>query len=603
MAVEVIVMSSTVSDFLVDRLRQWGINRIYGYPGDGINGITSALRKAGDPPRFIQARHEELAAFMACAHAKFTGEVGVCLATSGPGAIHLLNGLYDAKMDHQPVVAIIGQSATTALGSAYQQEVDLQNLFKDVAGEYVQTVTSPAAMRHCIDRAIRIAMDQRSVTCVIIPKDIQEEKAVEDPPQRHDHAASGTGHAIPYIIPQRAQLQVAAKILNEGSRVAMLVGAGALGATDEVIQIAELLGAGVSKAWLGKAVIPDDLPYCCGSIGLLGTKASWDMMQGCDTLLVVGSSFPFSEFYPKVGKAKAVQIDIDGRMLSIRYPMDVNLKGDAKETLTALIPLLVRKSDRSWQEKISEWVADWWKVVEARAMIDANPINPQRVFWELSSRLPDNCILSADSGTSASWYARDLKIRRGMMASGSGNLASMGPAVPYAVAAKFCFPDRVAIALTGDGAMQMNGLNACITAAKYWKEWSDPRWITLVLNNRDLNMVTWEQRIMTGDIKFNASQDLPDFPYAQFADSIGLRGIRVDRPDQIAGAWEEALRSDRPVVLEAITDPDVPMLPPHITLQQAKNFTSTLLKGDPHEAGIFKQAVKGVMESLIPHKD
>jgi pyruvate dehydrogenase (quinone) len=596
-------MSQTVADFIIHRLSEWGINRIYGYPGDGINGLMAALRKADNVPRFIQSRHEELSAFMACAHAKFTGQVGVCMATSGPGAIHLLNGLYDAKMDHQPVVAIVGQSATTALGSSYQQEVDLQNLFKDVAGEYVQTITSPAAARHVIDRAFRIAMDQRSVTCVIVPKDIQEESAIAEPPQKHDFALSGIGCPVPHIIPRNADLEAAAKILNEGSKVAMLVGAGALNATDEVIQIAELLGAGVSKAWLGKAVIPDDLPWCCGSIGLLGTKASWDLMQKCDTLLVVGSSFPYAEFYPKSGNAKAVQIDLDGRMLSLRYPMDVNLKGDAKETLQTLIPLIERKRDRSWQKTIIQSVEEWWKVVEGRAMNDASPINPERVFWELSAQLPDNCILSADSGTAANWYARDLKIRRGMMASGSGNLASMGAAVPYAVAAKFCFPNRVAIALTGDGAMQMNGLNSCITVAKYWKEWSDPRWITLVLNNRDLNMVTWEQRIMTGDIKFDASQDLPDFPYAQFAQSIGLRGIRVDSPDDLASAWEEALHSDHPVVLEAITDPDVPMLPPHITLQQAKNFASTLLKGDPNEGGIVKQAIKGMVESLLPHKD
>jgi pyruvate dehydrogenase (quinone) len=594
-------MAETVSDFLVQRLTDWGIRRIYAYPGDGISGITEALRKAEDRPRFIQARHEELAAFMACAHAKFTGEVGVCLATSGPGAIHLLNGLYDAKMDHQPVVAIVGQAATTAMGSAYQQEVDLQNLFKDVAAEFCQTVASPAAMRHCIDRAIRIALDQRSVTCVIIPKDIQEEDAVPEPPQKHNFSITGIGYPVPHVIPKLPDLEAAAKVLNEGGKVAMLVGQGAMNATDEVMQVAELLGAGVAKAWLGKAVIPDDVPYCTGCIGLLGTKPSYDLMQGCDTLLVVGSSFPYAEFYPKVGDAKGVQIDLDGRQLSLRYPMDVNLKGDAKETLQALIPYLNRKRDRSWQNKIAEGVRDWWKVVEARAMNSANPINPERVFWELSPRLPDNCILSADSGTAANWYARDLRVRRGMMASGSGNLATMGPAVPYAVAAKFCFPDRVAIALTGDGAMQMNGLNACITVAKYWKEWSDPRWITLVLNNRDLNQVTWEQRIMTGDIKFEASQDLPDFPYAQFAEGIGLRGIRVEDPDQLGDAWERALSSDRPVVLEAITDPDVPTLPPHITLEQARKFTMSLLKGDPDEGGIVKQAVKGMVESLIPH--
>jgi pyruvate dehydrogenase (quinone) len=595
-------MAETVSDFIVQRLQQWGINRIYGYPGDGISGMTAALRKADDKPRFVQARHEELAAFMACAHAKFTGEVGVCLATSGPGAIHLLNGLYDAKMDHQPVVAIVGQSATTVLGGSFQQEVDLPNLFKDVAAEYVTQVNSPAAARHAIDRAIRTALDQRTVTCVILPKDVQEMDAVPKPPHIHDSLHSGIGYAVPHIIPKRPDLEAAARILNEGEKVAILIGAGALNATDEVMQIAELLGAGVTKSWLGKAALADDVPYCAGHIGLLGTRPSYDLMQDCDTLLVVGSSFPYGEFYPKEGQCKAVQIDIDGRMLSLRYPMTTNLKGDAKETLQALIPLVDRKRDRSWQNKTIEGVREWWKVVDARAMNEANPLNPQRVFHELSPRLPDNCILSADSGTAANWYARDLKIRRGMMASGSGNLATMGAAVPYAVAAKFCFPDRVSIALTGDGAMQMNGLNACITVGKYWKEWSDPRWICLVLNNRDLNQVTWEQRIMTGDIKFEASQDLPDFPYARFAEECGLIGLRIDHPDQVADAWERALAADRPVVLEAVTDPDVPTLPPHITIEQAKNFATALLKGDPDEGGILKQAVKGMVDSLIPHK-
>jgi pyruvate dehydrogenase (quinone) len=596
-------MSDTVGDYIVQRLKDWGITRIYGYPGDGINGVFAALRKAGDFPRFIQARHEELAAFMACAHAKFTGEVGVCLATSGPGAIHLLNGLYDAKMDHQPVVAIVGQSATTALGSDYQQEVDLMNLFKDVAKEYCQQVNSPVAARHVIDRAMRIAMDQSTVTCVILPKDVQEEAAVPEPPQKHDTAQTGLGAAVPYMIPKTADLQRAADVLNRAERVAMLIGQGALAASNEVKQVAELLGAGVAKSWLGKAALPDDVPYCTGNIGLLGTRPSYDMMQACDALLVVGSSFPYAEFYPPKGQAKGLQIDRDGRMLSLRYPMDVNLKGDAQQTLAALLPMLQPKRDRSWQEKIVENVKEWWQVIDARAMNEANPINPQRVFHELSPRLPDNSILSADSGTAANWFARDIKIRSGMMASGSGNLATMGPAVPYALAAKFCFPDRCCIALTGDGAMQMNGLNVLISVAKYWKEWSDPRWVCLVLNNRDLNQVTWEQRIAMGDIKFEASQDLPDVPYARYAESIGLSGIRVERPDQIAEAWDRAFRTDRPVVFEAITDPDVPTLPPHITLEQAKNFSESLLRGDPNEGGIIKQAVKGMMDGILPHKD
>jgi pyruvate dehydrogenase (quinone) len=596
-------MSITVGQYVMQRMQEWGVQRIYAYPGDGINGLIAGLRKNEDRPRFIQSRHEELAAFMASAHAKFTGTVGVCMATSGPGAIHLLNGLYDAKMDHQPVVAIVGQSATTAIGSQYQQEVDLQSLFKDVASEYCVTVMSPAAVRHCIDRAFRIAMDQKAVTCLIFPKDIQEETAVPDPPQKHDYALSGVGCPVPFMIPHKSDLSAAANVLNEGNKVAMLVGQGAMNAQEEVVQVAELLGAGITKSWLGKAVVPDDVPYCAGHIGLLGSKPSWDLMQDCDTLLVVGSSFPYAEFYPKAGQARGVQIDIDGRLLSLRYPMEVNLKGDAKQTLQALVPLLKRKEDRGWQKKIIAGVKEWWAVIDGRAHTQgANGLlNPERVFWELSPRLPDRCIIAADSGTSANWYARDLKIRPGMLASGSGNLASMGAAVPYALGAKFCFPDRVCIAVTGDGAMQMNGLNACITVAKYWKEWSDPRWVTLVLNNRDLNQVTWEQRIMMGDIRFVPSQQLPDFPYAAFAESIGLRGIRVEKPEQLDDAWDRAFSSDRPAVVEAVTDPDTPTIPPHITLQQAKHFTETVLRGDPNEGGIVKQAIKGMVESLVPH--
>ncbi|MDP9316666.1 MAG: thiamine pyrophosphate-requiring protein [Chloroflexota bacterium] len=596
-------MAETVSDFLIERLKAWGVHRIYGYPGDGINGIMGALNRAAGDPEFIQVRHEELAAFMACAHAKFTGEVGVCLATSGPGAIHLLNGLYDAKLDHQPVVAIVGQQARSALGGHYQQEVDLITLFKDVAHEYVHMASDPAQVRHLIDRAIRIARTERTVTCVIVPKDVQEMDAVTQPPRAHGTIHSGIGYSEPRIVPKEEDLRWAADVLNAGKKVAMLVGAGALQATDEVIEVADLLGAGVAKALLGKAALPDELPFVTGSIGLLGTKPSWDLMMNCDTLLMVGSSFPYSEFLPKEGQARGVQIDIDGRMLSLRYPMEVNLVGDSAETLRALIPYVQRKTDRSWREEIEAGIAEWWQVLEARAMNDANPVNPQRVFWELSPRLPENCILSADSGSSANWYARDLKIRRGMLASLSGNLATMGPGVPYAIAAKFAFPDRVVIALVGDGAMQMNGINGLITIAKYWQQWPDPRLIVLVLNNRDLNQVTWEMRAMTGDPKFEASQNIPDFPVARYAEMLGLKGIRVDAPDAVGPAWDAALAADRPVVLEAYTDPDVPTLPPHITLEQAKSYTSALLKGDPDAFGLIKQTVKDAAAGLLPHQD
>jgi len=589
-------MPHTTSDFLIQRLGQWGVKRIYGYPGDGINGIMGAIDRADEAMRFVQVRHEEMAAFMACAHAKFTGEVGVCLATSGPGAIHLLNGLYDAKLDHQPVVAIVGQSSRLAIGGSYQQEVDLQTLFKDVASEYCHTAMAPAQMRHLVDRAVRIALAERTVTCIIIPHDLQDEE-MEPPPHAHSTIHSGVGFSSPRVIPTDEDLRRAADILNSGQRVAMLIGAGALRAADEVIEVADLLGAGVAKALLGKAALPDELPFVTGSIGLLGTKPSWELMSECDTLLMVGSSFPYPEFLPEEGQARGVQIDIDGRMLSIRYPMEANLTGDSKETLRALIPLLTRKTNREWRTHIEAEIREWWQLIGERAKADADPINPQRVFAELSPKLPDNCILAADSGSTAIWYAQYLKIRKGMMASLSGNLATMGPGVPYVIAAKFAFPDRVAIALVGDGAFQMNGMNEMLTIAKYWREWSDPRLIVCVLENRDLNMVTWEQRVMAGDPKFEASQNVPAFQYAQFAESLGLKGLRVERPDRIGAAWDAALSADRPCVVAFRTDPEVPPLPPHITLEQARKFMTSLLH-DPSRSQMLKNAMKEMFAAL-----
>lgn len=596
-------MADTTSDQLVQRLHAWGVRRIFGYPGDGINGLMGALDRHSEKIEFIQARHEELAAFMACAHAKFTGEVGVCLATSGPGAIHLLNGLYDAKADHQPVVAIIGQAARSALGGDYQQEVDLQNLFKDVASEFVQTAMVPAQIRHLVDRAYRIARDQRAVTCIIVPHDVQELDAVTTPPREHSTVHSGIGRTGLSLVPSSDSLQAAADVLNAGKRVAILAGAGALHASQELMDVAERLGGGIAKALLGKAAVPDDLPFVTGSIGLLGTQPSWEMMSQCDTLLMVGSSFPYSEFLPREGQARGVQIDRDARKLSIRYPMEVNLGGDSRETLRALLPLLEHKSDRSWRNKIEKDVSRWWRVLEARAMNEADPVNPQRVFWELSPRLPDSCILTCDSGTSAAWFARDLKLRRGMMASLSGGLATMGPAVPYAIAAKFAYPDRPVIALLGDGAMQMIGINGLITIAHHWRAWRDPRLVIMVLNNADLNMVTWEQRISAGDKKFEASQDLPSYPYAAYGRLLGLHGIRVDRPEQLAPAWDEALATARPTVLEVVTDPNVPPVPPHVSAKQLKGYLSAVLKRDPDSVAMVIATAKEWWDGMFPPKD
>jgi len=582
----------TVSDFILSRLAQWGIQRIYGYPGDGINGLMGAFGRTREPLEFVQVRHEEMAAFMACAHAKFTGQVGVCMATSGPGAIHLLNGLYDAKLDHQPVVAIVGQQARSALGGDYQQEVDLVSLFKDVAHDFVHVAATPMQVRHLIDRAIRIALERRAVTCVIVPNDVQDLPAVEQAPREHGTVHTGIGYTSHAGVPAAPALQNAADILNKGERVAILAGAGARDATGELLQVAELLGAGVAKALLGKSVVPDDVPYATGSIGLLGTQPSWRMMNDCDTLLMVGTAFPYSEFLPPDGQARAVQIDRDGRMISLRYPVEQGLVGDSKATLQALAPLLQPKPSRRWRDRIEQDVAQWWQTVEARAMTSANPLNPQRPFWELSPRLPDRSIVTCDSGSAACWYAQHLRLRKGMTASLSGGLATMGSGVPYALAAKLAHPDRPVFALVGDGAMQMNGMNELITIAHRWRDWRNPTLVVMVLNNGDLNMVTWEQRLMGGDPRFKDSQWLPAFPYADYARLLGLEGIRVDDPEQVGPAWDRAIEAGRPVVLEMVTDPEVPPIPPHIPLKQVQNYVKALRREDASGGAALRATLK-----------
>ncbi len=586
-------MTALVSDFILERLKQWGVYRIYGYSGDSINPLMSALDRDqqgsnDDAMEFIPVRHEEMAAFMACAHAKFTGDVGVCVASAGPGAIHLINGLYDAKMDHQPVVAIVGQLPRASMGTYYQQEVDLQTVLKDVAGDYIQVMNDPSQARHLVDQAVRIAKAESTVTCLILPHDVQAMPAVKRPKQSHHYTVSGISDATPRMIPTERELRKAAAVLNEGKRVAMLVGAGALGAVNEVLATAELLGAGIAKALLGLAVIPAEVPYCTGSIGLLGTRPSWELMNQCDTLLMVGSDFPYAEFLPKEGHARGVQIDVRPRKLSMRYPMEVNLAGDARETLQALLPMLQPKGDRRWQTQISRSVRDWQTLVEKRAKLEAGPINPQYAFRELFNQLPDEAIVTADTGTSTVWMAQYHRFRRGMMFSASGRLASMGAGVPYAIAAKFAFPNRPVVAVVGDGAMQMNGNGELVTIARHWQEWEDPRLVIMVLNNGELDFVSWEMRVMDGDRKYPTSQDLPGFPYAQYAASIGLRGIKVSDPAMLSQAWHDALHSDKPCVLEIVTNPNVPPLPPHISIKQARHFAQAMLKGDSESLEIIR---------------
>ena len=587
------------AEFMLNRLADWGVERIYGFPGDGINGLLGAFHEVGDRIEFIQTAHEEIASFAASAHAKFTGEVGVCMATSGGGTIHLLNGLYDARLDHQPVVAIVGQQKRMGLGANFQQELDPVSLYKDVAHEFVQVCMVPSQARHLVDRAIRIAKTSRTVTCIILPDDVAE-MDYDDPPRAHGAVFAGetTMPKMPRVIPQEEDLRRAADVLNEGEKVGIMIGAGAFGAAEEVKEVAEILGAGVAKALNGRAVLGDDLPYVTGASGLLGTKPTNEMLENCDTFFMVGSSFPYSEWLPQPGQARGVQIDLDGKMLGIRYPMEVNLAGDARDTLQELIPLLERKEDRSWREDIEHEVERWWEILEDRAMQDADPLNPLRVYHELSSRLPDGCILTGDSGSATNWWARHLKLREGMMAALSGNLATMGPGVPYALSAKFAYPDRPVIASVGDGAMQMIGNAALIDIAKYWHRWDNPQLIILVLNNQDLNQVTWEQRVMAGDAKLEASQNLPNFPFAQYAELLGFKGIRVDNADDVASAWDEALAADRPVVYEAVTDPEMPPLPPHIRFEQATSLAQAIAEGEPNTVEIAKQSLKGKLKEV-----
>ena len=594
--------SPTVADYLLERLRAWDVQHVFAFPGDGINGILAAWGRAGNKPQFVQARHEEMAAFEAVGYAKFTGNLGVCMATSGPGAIHLLNGLYDAKLDHVPVVAIVGQTSRSAMGGSYQQEVDLLTLFKDVASDYVQMVTVPEQLPNVLDRAIRVALAERAPTAIIIPSDVQE-LPYSAPTHAFKMVPSSIGVDWSTTTADDHGIAKAAEILNAGSKVAILAGQGARGARKELEQVADLLGAGVAKPLLGKDVLSDELPYVTGSIGLLGTRPSYEMMMNCDTLLTVGSSFPYTQFLPAFDQARGVQIDIDAAMIGMRYPNELNLIGDSALTLRALIPHLRRKQDRAWRDAIEDNVAKWWRSMDAEADVPADPINPMLVFRELSSRLPLDAIVCADSGSSANWYARQLKFRGDMRGSLSGNLATMGPGVPYGIGAKFGHPDRPVIVFAGDGAMQMNGLAELITVKHYWEQWSDSRLIIAVLHNNDLNQVTWEMRAMEGAPKFTESQRLPDVSYEGFARSLGLGGVAVDKPDQVAAAWDQALAADRPTVLDFRTDPDVPPIPPHATYEQAKDAAMALLKGDPDGWGVLKEGIMTKVREVIPGKD
>lgn len=595
-------MSTKVADHVLRRLREWGVEQVFGYPGDGINGLLAAWGRAENEPRFVQSRHEEMSAFQAVGYAKFSGRLGVCAATSGPGAIHLLNGLYDAKLDHVPVLAIVGQTHRTAMGGSYQQEVDLHTLYKDVASEFVETVTVPEQLPNVLDRAIRTAYARRCPTAVIIPGDVQE---LDYAPPTHEFkmVPSSLDRSSWTAVPSGDSVRRAAEILNSGDKVAVLVGQGAAGARAEVERIAELLGAGVAKALLGKDVLSDELPYVTGSIGLLGTRPSYELMRDCDTLLTIGSSFPYSQFLPEFGQARGVQIDIDPHMIGMRYPYEVNLVGDAKATLERLIPLIEEGRGREWYDTVCDNVTRWRDVMERRAGLDADPINPEYVVRALDPLLPDDAIVTSDSGSTANWYARHLTMRPGMRGSLSGTLATMGCAVPYVIGAKFAHPDRPAIALVGDGAMQMNGMAELITAAKYRHLWEDPRLVIAVFNNHDLNQVTWELRAMGGAPSFLPSQELPDVQYAAFARSLGLTGIRVEKPEDVETAWRAGLEADGPAVVEFLTDPAVPPIPPHATWDQMEATAASVLKGDADRGSMVRQGFKAKVQEFLPGRE
>jgi pyruvate dehydrogenase (quinone) len=596
-------MSTKVSDHVLTRLREWGVEHVFGYPGDGINGLLAAWGRAENEPRFIQSRHEEMSAFQAVGYAKFSGRIGVCAATSGPGAIHLLNGLYDAKLDHVPVLAIVGQTHRTAMGGSYQQEVDLHTLFKDVASDFVETVTVPEQLPNVLDRAIRTAYARRSPTAIIIPGDVQE-LDYSAPTHEFKMVPSSLDRSSWTAVPSEESLLRAAEILNSGDKVGILVGQGASGARAEVQRIAELLGAGVAKALLGKDALSDELPYVTGSIGLLGTRPSYELMRDCDTLLTIGSSFPYTQFLPDFGKARGVQIDIDPHMVGMRYPYEVNLVGDAKATLERLIPLLNGEGrGREWYDTVCDNVRRWREVTERRAQLSADPINPEYVAHALDPLLPGNAIISSDSGSAANWYARHLTMRDGMRSSLSGTLATMGCGVPYAIGAKFAHPDRPAIALVGDGAMQMNGLAELITAAKYKDLWEDPRLVVGVWNNHDLNQVTWEMRAMEGAPSFLPSQELPDVQYAAFARSLGLTGIRVEKPEDVEAGWRAGLEADGPAVIEFLTDPAVPPIPPHATWEQMEATAASILKGDADRGSMIRQGFKAKVQEFLPGRE
>ncbi|MFE9959902.1 thiamine pyrophosphate-binding protein [Micromonospora sp. NPDC005299] len=555
----------TVADLVVERLRAWRVPRAFGYPGAAIAPLVNALDEAGGDPEFIPARHEETAAFMATGHAKFTGEIGVCLATQGPAAVHLLNGLYDAKLDSKPVVAIVGEDVTGPLGGAHE-EIGLSRLFGDVCNQFVRYGRSPDQVPVLLDQAFRTAAATRSPTCVVLPHALQLATVPDLLPQTAGVMSATPGEPLARVLPHDADLDAAASLLGIGQRLAILVGQGAHGAAGEVVALADRLGAGVATSLLGKPVLDERLPFHTGVLGEVGTTAAAQLMGGCDTLLMVGTNDPWTDWFPMPGQVRTIQIDIDGRRIGTRYPVDVPLVGDAAETLRALLARVPDRPNAQWRGVVESSVDRWRDAAAERAAAPAEPINPQLVLQELSARLPRAGSVAVDVGSVIYWYARHLQLPPGIRAQLCGTLGSMGCALPYAVAAKLARPDEPVIALLGDGAMQLNGLAELITVAHHWQEWRDPRLVVLVLNNRD-------QSGMGGGRPPGAfAARRPDVPYAGWARLLGLHGVRVDRPDLVGPAWDEVLAADRPSVLEAVVDPTVALDPPEPALADLRGL-------------------------------
>jgi len=583
-------MAETAADILIESILDWGVDTVFGLPGDGINGIMEALRTRQDRVRFIQVRHEEAAAFMACAYAKYTGRLGCCLATSGPGGIHLLNGLYDAKLDQAPVLALTGQTYSDLKGSNFQQEVDMARLFDDVT-VYNQEVINPNQVEMLADEACRHALNHRGVSHITFPVDYQE-KELSRKRTMHKVDGSTTSRWAPsHACPAEEELKHAAAILNEAKRPVMLVGQGARGAGAEVIEIAEKLGAPIVKALLGKEVVPDDHPLCTGGLGLLGTTPSLEAMEDCDRLLIIGSSFPYMEYLPNPKKAKGIQIDDKADRIGLRFPVEVGLVGDAKTTASALSKFITRNEDRRFLEKAQKGMKDWWELMRTQATTDDIPIKPQRVAWELSEIASDDAIISTDSGTITTWIARDFKMRGTQKFSCSGNLATMGPALPYAIAAKLAYPARQSIAFVGDGGFTML-MGEFATAVKYGLPI-----VVVIIKNNTLGQIKWEQIVFLGNPEYGC--ELHDINFAKFAEACGGLGWTVEKPEEIRPTLEHALNSNKPSLVEVVVDPFEPPMPPKVSVKQALHFAEALAKGQPSGGRIALTLFRDKLNELL----